>query len=989
MSPLLLALPAPAQAPKRVEYRSLVHPQNMERLDCAMPDETNRFVASSAPGQIFFADEPVHVTLAFKAAAPGTHAIEIREIAQRRPDPGDAKITGLDDFGPPDLVAPFGEPIRHPLAAVVATNRFEVRDLPVPARFGTYALVLCRDRTRTFLGTVARVPRPNPAATVDNTLILGEGLFFRGAPKDPAELYDARAAIYARMGVKGVRCELGWNEDEAGKADWAPMDRLFQAAETHGVKILATLGGTPPWTWPFAPNQTPAACATNWDGNPYSGRADWMPDPKHDARYGKWITEFCRRYGKEGKGALWGVEHYNEPWEGGGISGWAGDLPRYRALMKLLANSAREASRDIPLFAASSIMNTEDKFFSEGAREYDAFVDVFTDHYVRPCLSYGPLAAAAHGKVSMETESWMVNSEYRLPLGVCLFVATGQRHINPWHPRALFDRVPGARERYLIPTPTVVATAAFNALTAGKPFQRIVFREHLPWVFQFGADDDPAGLLVMFGQLLGIGARSPAQNAAERPWAQVEAAEGGTITLRNDDGLLQFLDLAGNPAWAGQKSVEIPLTYLPTYVRCAKGPAAAAARLREAVIRGKRPVEILPLDFSAPVGSPAVRLRVKVHNCLPQKITGTLAVKELGATSAAVSLAPGETRLLEFPAAALKPDPANRYPMEFAFKSDAGEALYQETLNAAIAPRRAVTVDGDLAEWEGVPGIMLAARTEKMDAAELARMPWLDARDKLPDGTFVEMKMAWDAENLFLALRVNDPTPQTDKPRRATANEEDWFHSASSDLLEPYAGWLAKTKGKDGRSLKEAGRSFAEVPWVYRRKPTPLLAYEGDRVQFALDVRDDWHDLAPNTDRIPLGFSAVPDSDYEYSAYLCADGQGELWRLLAPGMPRVHGFPRQPKPAKGPAPGAVDGAKIAIRQEGAVRVYEIALPRAEIPDLKLQAGTDFGFVFQVGNHQGPKIDYGEGKAACKLNGLTLHPYYLASPNCGIRWTLIE
>jgi hypothetical protein len=57
--------------------------------------------------------------------------------------------------------------------------------------------------------------------------------------------------------------------------------------------------------------------------------------------------------------------------------------------------------------------------------------------------------------------------------------------------------------------------------------------------------------------------------------------------------------------------------------------------------------------------------------------------------------------------------------------------------------------------------------------------------------------------------------------------------------------------------------------------------------------------------------------------------------------------------------------------------------------MKLTAGTSFGFAFIIGNNSGPSINYGEDKAVSKGNGLTMHPYWMASPSCGMRWTLTE
>src|SRR5204862_5718640 len=141
----------------------------------------------------------------------------------------------------------------------------------------------------------------------------------------------------------------------------------------------------------------------------------------------------------------------------------------YRALQRLIAESARKVDPRIKLCAASSIMNTEDKFYSDGARDFDKYIDVFTDHYVVPPMCYGPLVAKAHGKESVETETWFVNSEFLLPQ-IVQFLAAGQKRLVPWHPRVLFDGVPGNDDQFLIPTPVVAATAAFNYFLTGKSF---------------------------------------------------------------------------------------------------------------------------------------------------------------------------------------------------------------------------------------------------------------------------------------------------------------------------------------------------------------------------------------------------------------------------------------------------------------------------------------------------------------------------------------
>ena len=194
-------------------------------------------------------------------------------------------------------------------------------------------------------------------------------------------------------------------------------------------------------------------------------------------------------------------------------------------------------------------MNTEDKLYSDGTDEFDQYIDVFTDHYVVPKACYGPMVARARGKESMETETWFVGTEYQLPQAVAQFLASGQNRISPWHPRVLFEDVPGGNEKSIIPSPVVAATAAFNYFVTGRPFEKIVFQNHLPWVFQFGKDDDPKALLVVFGQLVSIGST----DVNDRLWAQVDGSPGGEMIIDNADGLLQFYDLAATRATLGRR----------------------------------------------------------------------------------------------------------------------------------------------------------------------------------------------------------------------------------------------------------------------------------------------------------------------------------------------------------------------------------------------------------------------------------------------------
>ncbi len=956
---------------------------NFKVLNVNAPDENYHFVGSNAPGQLFLPKEEVKLRFNFaKGTDTGSvkdFAIEVQEITTRDPD---ARSKGgfTDTSGDAPLIGREGEALRVPIEVQFTEQpraEFEIKNFPLPEKFGTYALILCRGEKRQFLATLARVPQPRAGGSVENAPIFGEGVLID---------HDGRRAdYYARMGVRGWRTEAGWNEREDGSVDWTHFDKLFQAAKKAGCQVLITLGSHPEWTRPFSV-PTPAAGWTP-KTNGYSGTGDWLCRPELDSRYGKWIESFVNRYWEGGRGGLWGLENYNEPWEGGGISGWASDGPRYRQLQKLIATSAKKVDPQVRVLAASSIMNTEDKLYSDGSSEMDGYIDIFTDHYVPPVGCYGPMVAKARGKRSMETETWFVNSEYSLPQGAVQFLASGQSCIAPWHPRVLFDSLPGNPEKYAIPAPVTVATAAFNNMVTGKPFEKMIFADHLPFAFQFGKDDDKDGLVIVFGRLMPIGS----QNFRVILWPQVNSAAGGIMKIENGDGLLEFYDLAGNRVHRDKKTVEVPLSFLPTYIQSPKGPAAVAQRLKQATIEGKRFIEIVPLDFNGLPNAAETALRATLRNRLNREVTGTLKVTApagvtlRGPDRREVTLQAGEAKTLEIPLERVEISPANSYPFRFEFSSPFGDAEYSEAVNAAVAVRGTKQVDGNLDDWNDVPGVTVMGTAEKVDISEQLRRPWIELQKNHPQATTGELKMAWDENYLYIAARVNDPSQEEAAFRFSERDENSYFHSAASDSLSPYKEFIEEVRRKTG----DPEKTFAEVPYVYRRSPETGIPFRRDRLQFGFDVAPGWHDMQPVT-KVPEGFHAVPDTDYEYSLYWVDDGRsgsGELWRLLAPGVPRIHDWPHQ---VRGKATtGAVSSAKAAVRRDGSTYQYETAIPRAELADLKLEPGTRFGFTFAAGNSKGANAYYGSDKAATKNNALTLHPYWENSPDASTQWTLIQ
>ena len=998
----------------------LLQPGNLKTIGCAAPDTKFMFVRSSQPGNVFYPGDSVDLTLKVTRGEGPLRSVtlEVIEIATRQ----NKYLEGWSVMSKPPAVENLGSRGKVELAISIgdksgAVAEVVARGLPVPKRYGTYVITVAPNgKNPQFLCSLVRAMKPKQGFDIDAP-VFGEGQFLTHDSQKPEHIRE-RALTLGRLGIKGVRMELGWSESRPGHYDWGRIDNLMNALEEAKVKTLVTMGGHPYWTMPLG-TMTPACIPQ---------KPDHSCMPKHYDAFGKWIRAFCERYWKDGRGALWAIEHWNEPWEGISISGWESDSNHYRELMKRIAENARAVDPRIKTAAACSIMNTEDKFLvPENRDELVKLVDLFTDHYVPPRTSYGPMVAKYWGKQSTDTETWIAATEFLLPQVMCQFLACGQDRVTPWHPQMTYYRVPGSPMTHHLPNPVALASNVFNVMITGRPFQRLLFLTHLPWAFQFGEGTD--AVVVVFGRL-----HAPhGADIRDTLWWQLNLEMGGTMAIDNSDGALQFYDIAGNPEFVGEKQVTLPMDYLARYIRCPKGGAALIAeRLRAARIEGVRPVEIIARDFTTPLDSDQAEARVTLHNLLNRAVTGALSVQssdgiKLASTQAPVKLEAGAKKDLSFRIVSAARTPASAYLFTYRFRGDAGQAEWKEVLHEVVAPRATKTVDGDLADWAGQPGVFVDAKFQKVDPTVEAWMPFLKAKDAQPDGSFAEVKLAWDKDFLYLAARVNDPSDSEGHERLENWDEDQYFRSARDDeiceTLRPFEEFvvanmrnadIAKRMKADPRwseyeeflnedpdaaaavktnaasvyfraKRRNPKATFADAHYVYKRTPWGAQPFSGDVFQFGFDVIDFFYNMKPDTDRVPHGFHAMPDTDYEFSAYRCKDGGSELWCQLAPGMPRGHHYPRQPRAKLDQ--GVVAGGKHVVKREGKTATYELAIPWTALPRWQPKAGRTFGFIFAIRNDRGPTLYFGSQKSAVKSNGLSLHPYWEGKPGCGVKWAL--
>ena len=221
----------------------MLQEDNMKELRCSLPNDRFRLVGSNATGQLFVGEEPVDLGLAFKKGdlhGRVPFSLEIQEVGTRTPGKVAGGMKGwTDTSGKAPLFDLIGTPVMHPFTVDFAGGDeipVELKNVPVPRRFGTYAIILVRGETRQFLGTVARVPVPRSDGTIETVPILGEGTFVDK---------PWRAVLYARMGIRGWRFEGSWNARNDGSTDWTSTMRFLRRPRRQAARSCPRLAPRP------------------------------------------------------------------------------------------------------------------------------------------------------------------------------------------------------------------------------------------------------------------------------------------------------------------------------------------------------------------------------------------------------------------------------------------------------------------------------------------------------------------------------------------------------------------------------------------------------------------------------------------------------------------------------------------------------------------------------------------------------------------------
>lgn len=1016
---LLLLLPCPARA-QMVTGREMPGFGQAFGLTAAQASKTLSVVqiGSSLGSNVLWPGETGALTFrVFSSAdAPLAARGRVRVVAFRTSVP-----TG--DIWVPH-VFPLGESRSAPVSVSLPAHGFaDVTVRPsIPARFGGYALVF-------DFGTLGRVFGAAVVRTVAGDRGRVQFPTFALDMPWPFEITESVSRTFFKLGTKACRMGASYTPTTSPnfERDLAELTQHLKWAQANDISVMLTVGaGSAP---------QPLGRGRPWlkpDGTMLENVKEdltWLPE--YDEDFQKWTKIVATRFGWPG-GPVNALELWNEPWEGVSISGWGADGPRYRELYEKMALGVRQARREanvkVLTGGASSSSNTWDKLFPDGSDKFLPWLDFVSIHYQE--MSATPSLVpewmnrkGENGRVKVwDTESWVANSEDRLAAVIASMRAQGQDRTvgiyggNVFQAQSFdaagkYTEDPGKRRFEAVQAwPPAAAVAATQKFIGQRPFRDILFPNGLPWAFRFdglrNADD---GTLVVVGDLGGVynrnrllfrsvlglknrptvtrlqaqldalpaTAKETVRTAMEDKLKAAQVLHDATLTL--PVGAWSLFDFYGNPVPASGGKIVVPLNGLGYFLRPNGSPGSFArlvAAVKAARVDGLEPIEIVVHDplmpvvpmsewrkFSGP--NPPPHFRLTLTNVLNRPVHGLLRLflgrEKDKAQGPPMTLAPHQTLTRNFPLFLTRPpEPDNTYPVTVTFDAGKdGKSVHSENLHVNVISKKTITVDGKLDDWTGVqPQPVSPNAGIRANLTERAWLPFAPLDKNVTSG-LASGYVAYDDDGFCFAAKIADSTPYAGNVRFATRDDDRYFYPDT-------------VRDKSGEKTWPAGvRHFS-----YRRDPDLPSGSGTDNVQLAFNVVDEdkkpWRAFPPGT--MPR-FMAYRDTDYEYALNAVAPefgGGTEVWRLLAPGVPRKHFYPRQPKaPTDG---GPVSSAQLVLRRDGNTRIVEARLPWSEIPLVKkrLDAGLPVKFTFRVNDNDGPAYELAAGRSVSKDNGLAFH-----------------
>jgi hypothetical protein len=855
-------------------------------------------------------------------------------------------------------------------------------------------------------------------------------------PKQSLE--EMPAPILARLGVQAIRWAVSYHPADSRRfaRQWARIEEDLKSFHENKVTVVAEVGaGSAP--------QPLGRGRPHLDANDVmkGGKQDLAWLPEYDDDYEEFVYKLASEYGWP-KGPITGFMLWNEPWEGLSISGWGADMIRYRNLYKRMGDAVfkarEEAGVDVLIGGCDSSTNTIDKLFPDGSDAFLPYLDFCSIHYqgLSSPVLYPKWHNRKHykGRVLIwDTESWVANTDDRFAGVVATNRAAGyDRSMGTLsriavstlsHKRVAKDKIRTKEgtetiNRLIESRPLAAAYGAVQHFIGLREFKEILFKNGLPWVYVFhglhGNPDD--GMVVVVGDIGSLFQKGTVLFNTVRSLDEVKTKQQmrrKLSSLSKDDperielaGRLKeplpfvnakmvidvadeafgLYDVYGNPVPTEHGKIVIPLRDQGFFLRANPDVPGSFARLIEAIrharIEGLEPLEIIPYDMTAPIETHPV-MRLRLTSMRNHAVVGKLRI-QLGDLHVdypkKMGFEPRQRKWVQVKVSG-EPRPDNTYPLFVTFDAGRdGMAVHEEQMHVNWISRKSIIVDGKLDDWRGVlPQTIKTDEAAKQSFEESMWLPFAEfeagrARP-LGAGGFALGYMAYDDEHFYFAAKIADDTPHPGTLRFATRDEDADFY--------PKVCYEIKRGERIKHVWPKGVRRFSYRRWPLLPSAIPQKSFDNVLIGFnAIPMeQDEWMTHLPG--RMPR-FIWYKTTDYEYALNKVADEHGggmEIWRLMAPGMPYKHFFPRQPKH---PLEGAVKGGKLKVRHIEGTRIVECALPWSEIPHVKdlMDEGKTVKFGFRV-NHKkrGPDMELAMHRSAAEGISHCFHPNWSRSwPN---------
>lgn len=721
-------------------------------------------------------------------------------------------------------------------------------------------------------------------------------------------------ALLQRIGARWLHTDsaCAWSAVEPerkGEYRWDAFDRLVADCKAHDLLLFPSLAYAPSW-----------AAATAPDGKPFQKR----DAPQKVEDYADYVSAVVSRYKQD----LRCFEVWSDP----EVMGWTwhSTAQQYRDLLKAAYAAAKAADPKVAVVASGATgSHLRDVVFAKGA-EASASLDqtsfrVFgvgaPEEDFLAKSEYAALLSRAHGK----TEVWNTQAGWPLwdapqlaeyvPRAYVTGALAGLRGIC-WS--SLADPETGLFDGTFQPRPAAAAYAVCAQMLDGAALVEDLF----PYS------------RTLWGALM----KSPEGRKVAVLWT---TSDRGTFTLEKAGEVAAF-DLMGNPVGRKRGSrFEVPLSGSVVYLVSEGDQLQFLTALRQGQVREVTPVTARVLPLTAEITAAPV-LQVVVTNQINRNFSGEIRLDPPPGWKLADRkvefgpIAPGQSMTLSFPATTATVSTDNQYPVSFTiwprdrgWLSSAWKLEKSQMLTVAATPRGTPTIDGDLADWQGVLPLTLN-RAEFLSpfVPEALRKQWT------PGNLSATIYTRWDDDSFYLAAEVHDN-----------------LHTQASFAANAYALPF------EGDSLQIAFGSEAEQ--AGRLKPAD----------------------APNTNR-----GLLLDTDYEFALSLTPGGP-ELFQLQTPVTEHQTYYPTNPEIGLGLVP----DARLVVKRDDLkeITTYECALPWSLLKGLnprKLRLSLRLND--RDGEARGAGLELAAGLGVGQGNILTFSPTWRYTLANLTPWTLL-